>query len=354
MSKKKKIGALLLVNFVILATMLYAFEGYLRLTDPLKKYSPDGMVGGITYTFGHRVDNNRYGFRERDFMVPKPQGVYRIMVLGDSLTWGVGLAPEERYTKLLEDALSKAFPGKKFEVLNFGLPGIPTVQERDILREHVDKVDPDLIVVGFCYNDPQVMVRERSVDWGNFRHESPLVSGLWRKLEAAGLKYTSKRIKTAVYRLDEIKSRVPRWEVTIEESYKKNSQDWIQFVQALQDIKNTSDARHLPTPIFAVLDSGTYRDRPTDYSHPDEALRRRLRWYHQGEAAAAKIGFETFNYEKEIMRDFANESLSVNVMDAHPSPKLNRLYARKLFDIIAGYVRASVSANSQQGRNASR
>ncbi len=71
--------------------------------------------GGYTrYTWGHVVVNNRHGFRERDFVVPKPQGVFRIMVLGDSLTWGQGLGVKERYTNLPEYSLRQSLPAKRY------------------------------------------------------------------------------------------------------------------------------------------------------------------------------------------------------------------------------------------------
>jgi hypothetical protein len=118
----------------------------------------------------------------------------------------------------------------------------------------------------------------------------------------------------------------------------KASPEWRGFEQALRDIKSISDARGLPSPIFAVLNEGTYTDRPTDYNNPDAALRRRLRWYHQAEAAAAKIGFKTLNFEKDIAQQLSRESLAVNVVDRHPSARLNRIYARKLHEVIAAQI----------------
>lgn len=67
----------------------------------------------------------------------------------------MGLAPEDRYTDLVQIRLNKEFPGKTFEVLNFALTGGPTAAERDILHDYKDLVNPDLVVVGFFYNDPQ-------------------------------------------------------------------------------------------------------------------------------------------------------------------------------------------------------
>ncbi len=96
-----------------------------------------------------------------------------------------------------------------------------------------------------------------------------------------------------------------------------------------------SDEMKLPAPIFAVLNQGTYTDRPTDYSNPDEELKIFLQWYHQAEEAASKAGFKAYNHEKEIISQLSNEILAVNIVDGHPSKGLNQIYAKKLFDVIA-------------------
>jgi hypothetical protein len=61
------------------------FEFFFR---PYKHLPINGFVNGKRYTWGRLVENNRYGFRERNFKQPKPSDTYRVMVLGDSLTWG--------------------------------------------------------------------------------------------------------------------------------------------------------------------------------------------------------------------------------------------------------------------------
>ena len=54
-----------------------------------------------------------------------------------------------------------------------------------------------------------------------------------------------------------------------------------------------------------------------------------------GEQAADQVGFRSLNYEKEIPSELANDSMVINVLDGHPSAKLNQLYAKKLFSVVA-------------------
>ncbi len=167
-TKFKEFILLLSINIIALTSLLYGFEYYLKLTDPKYHLPPNGIVDGKLYTWGHLVVNNKYGFRERDFDIPKPK-VYRIMVLGDSLTWGAGLDINERYTNLAESYLNQAFPERKFEVLNFGLRGGPTTMEKDILRKYKNLVKPNRIVVGFCLNDPQPKDQDYTIEREEFK-----------------------------------------------------------------------------------------------------------------------------------------------------------------------------------------
>jgi hypothetical protein len=71
---------------------------------------------------------NRAGFRDHEYPLEKPPGVYRILVLGDSTTAGNGIANLDRtYTKVLEKILNED-GDRKFEVLNMGVGGYHTMQ----------------------------------------------------------------------------------------------------------------------------------------------------------------------------------------------------------------------------------
>ena len=88
---------------------------------------------GKTYrTFGHSFTSNGLGFREKEFEKKKNKNVFRILVFGDSFTFGVGIDNDHRYTNLLEEMLNDG--KKEYEVLNFGVPGYSTDQQHDLMR----------------------------------------------------------------------------------------------------------------------------------------------------------------------------------------------------------------------------
>ena len=106
------------------------------------------------YLAGAYVKINSLGFRDYEYSIKKPEDTFRIVVLGDSFTFGYGVNINETYVKQLEVLLNKKYE-KNIEVLNFGGNGGNTLLEVDYLRERVLDFEPDfvLILVGFTYND---------------------------------------------------------------------------------------------------------------------------------------------------------------------------------------------------------
>ena len=98
----------------------------------------------------YRVNSN--GFRDREYAIEKPAGVFRIAVLGDSIAWGHMLPLEATFAKQLEQALNSQLD-QQFEVLNFGVSGYSTQQEVELYRTRVKRFDPDLVIVCYCLND---------------------------------------------------------------------------------------------------------------------------------------------------------------------------------------------------------
>ena len=100
---------------------------------------------GITYRL------NNYGFRDHDYNQEKPEGVKRIIVLGDSFAFGEGVRQEHTFCNRLEQLLSKV--GFSVEVLNFSVSGWGTRAEICYLKNMAMKFSPDLILVAYVLND---------------------------------------------------------------------------------------------------------------------------------------------------------------------------------------------------------
>ncbi len=94
--------------------------------------------------------HNRDRMRRVGEFPPKQADTFRIIVLGDSLTYGYGIAEEDTYPRVLERELGKTF---RVEVLNLGVSGAQSEDVFKILRRHFPVLQPDLVMYGVCLND---------------------------------------------------------------------------------------------------------------------------------------------------------------------------------------------------------
>ncbi len=122
------------------------------LSDPVRGQrlaaNYDGWFAGVP------AHTNSLGFRDtREYSLAKAPGTFRILVLGDSVTFGHGALYETSYPYLLEQRLREWRPDVKWEVWNLGVPGYNTAQELAYLNEVGRRYAPDLVVVGFFPND---------------------------------------------------------------------------------------------------------------------------------------------------------------------------------------------------------
>jgi hypothetical protein len=73
---------------------------------------------------------------------------YRIAVLGDSLSWGIGVALAERFARRIEDHLNARRPSERvYEVLTFAQIGWDTDDEVQALRTLVVRASPDFVIL---------------------------------------------------------------------------------------------------------------------------------------------------------------------------------------------------------------
>lgn len=99
---------------------------------------------------------NSLGFRGREYSQEKPAGTHRIVVLGDSVTFGWGVELADRFSDVAERALNAGrSDGRTIEILNLALPGYETMHQRFIFDKQVWPLSPDAIVVCFNRNDVQ-------------------------------------------------------------------------------------------------------------------------------------------------------------------------------------------------------
>ncbi len=99
---------------------------------------------------------NSVGCRDREYSVNKTPGTLRMVVLGDSFTFGMGVDLEHSYAKQLERLLQER--GDRVEVINCGVIGHNMWQHRATLESRAWGYGPDLVVLGLYQDDLQASV----------------------------------------------------------------------------------------------------------------------------------------------------------------------------------------------------
>lgn len=144
----------MILVFLEIISSLYLghnMEDYLKFTN--YEHTPPALFRPSDITGYELIPNsapniNSLGMLDKEYAIKKPRDVYRILVLGDSITY------PNLYPAILEDKLNNSgIKNLHFEVLNCGLPGIGIRQYADYLIHKGLIFEPDMVLVGFCISD---------------------------------------------------------------------------------------------------------------------------------------------------------------------------------------------------------
>lgn len=121
--------------------------------DQLRERSTLDAMPFLNYVINSSEANN-LGYRgTEDTVIPKPDGIYRIVALGGSTTYGLGMSPNNTYPAQLEHVLQEDYGYEQVEVLNAGAVGYTSWNSVANLAFRVLEVEPDLIIIYHGVND---------------------------------------------------------------------------------------------------------------------------------------------------------------------------------------------------------
>lgn len=156
----------LLLSLLSLLVLFLLFEGVLRVREVGKRRE---ILAGRTaadlgtvradppllYTLktGWHGVFNSHGFRDVERLKSKPDGVWRLAVVGDSVTMQMGVPLEKLFVRRLEHLLKEALPEAEIECPAFGVTGYCAAQELALMLDTVLDFDPDAILWQFHLND---------------------------------------------------------------------------------------------------------------------------------------------------------------------------------------------------------
>lgn len=148
---------------------------------------------------------NHAGFHERELALTAAEGVGRIAVLGDSMTWGQGTA-EQTWPRAMETRL-----GPACEVLNFATYGSDTRQQWATLPE-IWPYRPASVLLGVYWNDA---IPNRMLQLGRFRTPVWLEKRAWPWAASAAYRALHGLWNSRGYSAWPERGYVERWAKTI-------------------------------------------------------------------------------------------------------------------------------------------
>jgi len=112
--------------------------------------------------------HNSLGYRNNEFSLEKPSGVYRIVALGGSSTYDVRIEDNEAtFTAQLEKLLKEEYGYQNVEVINAGVPGYNSWEILINLEFRVLDLNPDLVIIYEGTNDVHARLVEPSAYRGD-------------------------------------------------------------------------------------------------------------------------------------------------------------------------------------------
>ena len=129
--------------------------------EPDRFWEPDPILG-VRLIPGHQgwwtqearefvvpVQINGRGLRDAERNYAKPPGVFRLLILGDSMVEAMQVPLEATFARLLEENLNAGDAAPRVEVVSAGVSGYGTANQLLYLEDEGKRYEPDLVMLAF-------------------------------------------------------------------------------------------------------------------------------------------------------------------------------------------------------------
>jgi hypothetical protein len=256
---------------------------------------------------------NAAGYRDLERQQPKPAGVRRVLCLGDSFTWGVGILFDDAWPQRVERALSRT-RGERWEAVNLAEPGMNAVEQVSRLESEGFAYQPDVVVLGWVLNDSEdedAAEARRARDWEEGERRPPaLADRLAARSALFGL------VRTRIHATLENRRRITGYRSMYADGYA----GWVKARQALVTLGGMCRARGVP---FVVVIFPLFAN-PLDARYPFAELHARVAQA-AGEAGARVVDLLP-SYSKVDWRLLVVDGTA----DEHPNEIAHRIAAQAI------------------------
>jgi hypothetical protein len=238
------------------------------------------------------VKTNSYGIRDKEYPIEKGDS-FRIIVIGDSVTFPFGVSIDDAYHSRLEEWYNDK-SNISIEVLNFGVGGYSLSNYVGVLENKIEPFSPDHIIIGFLPTNDFIIE-----DIPSFKEKNKRTNGFFRL-------WSQKLITNAIYN---IKTSRP-----IKREYNLTKVDFY-----FSKIRNFSDSYNVTITFVALL----REQEKENYGYEFNLLKNMTEKYNFS-LIDTSYKFKKIDWEEsKIFRS-----------DNHGNELTNELYAEAIFENI--------------------
>lgn len=299
---------------------------------------------------GKPFSTNSFGHRDDETTVEKPANTKRILLIGDSITFGHGVLNNETYEHLLEESLNKHFSeqeeGYSIEVINTAAPMNSPYQEYYDLKRNM-KFNPDIIVLQLTLNDVfdmpyiDIIGFHQNADF-ILRHHSSLylflkdMYGRVRFMDITGKNVTAKAKRKELLQIEKL---------ILDPDDPDVQKAWSDSLGWTKQMIDMAKEQNIPfvilvTPFDFQLGTGEYTSNPQQTLRAfakekevhfvdllvflQDVFAPFVKEDEEDERSAEEIIYDTYKEKPEMVRAFWNDLF---IDYDHPSPKGHELIA---------------------------
>ena len=233
------VNLLIFISFFLLIEFTFrihrdGFIGSLKklTTSEQVPYSNLGTSNWVIFDedLGYRLNPlkdhiNNLSIRHGEIKTPKPKGLFRIVILGDSIPWD-----EPGFVSMMKTTLEKQ---GDYEIINASVPGYTAYQEVLFYKKYLSDIEPDLVIWSYCLNDNHKFLhkfdRKGKMLWTDEAKNTFKIHSKWNSL--IGYSYVLSSLKSRFIAKKQLKkSKDFAWENTVDFNIAWKDFSWNDYV----------------------------------------------------------------------------------------------------------------------------
>jgi hypothetical protein len=126
------------------------------------RYRPDLRLTYRAPEFEMQIRTNEAGLRQGP-IAPAAEDVTTVLFIGDSFTFGWGVAEAERYSEVLARLVAEKRPGTRLRIVNAGHWMYASDQQLVLMKELIERYRPSIVVQGLYWLHIRTLFNHRLV-----------------------------------------------------------------------------------------------------------------------------------------------------------------------------------------------